>query len=120
MSMSEAAPGGRRMRMAADLFRFAVTSLLAGLFAAIAFAALAVLLAQPSYAASAGDTLTLRARAPQSCAAARGVETMMARFEAREDYPAARPDRRRCGKVIYRLVFYFARPRSTNTAFISA
>ena len=49
MSMSEAAPAGGRMRMAADLFRFAVTSVLAGLFAAIAFAALAVLLAQSSY-----------------------------------------------------------------------
>lgn len=117
-STSEVAPGGRRMRMAADLFRFAVTSLLAGLFAAIAFAALAVLLAQPSYASAAEPQRgTLETR---GCG--KLVHRLVFRGNAKADYRRLTAISVREGTMAgcARPAHYFARPRSTNTAFISA
>jgi len=50
--------GSKRVRMAADLFWFAAASIAAGLFAAIAVAALAMLLAQPARAEGAHPVTT--------------------------------------------------------------
>lgn len=49
--------GGRRLRMAGDLLWFAGVSMVAGLLAAIAMAAVAMLLAQPARAADGRDAL---------------------------------------------------------------
>lgn len=49
--------GGRRLRMAGDLLWFAGVSMAAGLVAAIAMAAVAMLLAQPARAAERQETL---------------------------------------------------------------
>lgn len=108
----------RRFRMATELLWFASASFGAGLLAAIGIAALVMLLAQPSYAAA--------AESRRGTLDTPGCGKLVHRLVF---FGSAQPDYRRLTAISVREgtmagcarpTHYFARPRSTNTAFISA
>ena len=108
----------RRFRMATELLWFASASFGAGLLAAVAIAALVMLLSQASYAAAAES----RRGALDTPGCAKLVQRLVFLGSAQPDYRrlTAISLRAKTPAGCARPTHYFARPRSTNTAFISA